>query len=92
MILPFHRGPQGLRGTEKGPEVGSDVKVSLVLCLQQFMYSHPRIWEKLEEFSWPLPNVLKSSQTRKGGKQERSEEDTGSELHGHNRLSDSFRS
>ena len=34
-----------LRGTETGPEAGSDVKVSLVFCLQQFMHSYPVIWE-----------------------------------------------
>lgn len=45
MIPSFHRGPHRLRGTEIGSEVGSDVKVSLVLYLQQFVYSHQVIWE-----------------------------------------------
>ena len=45
MIPSFHRGLQRFTGTEIGPEVGSDVKVSLVLCLQHLMHSYPVIRE-----------------------------------------------
>lgn len=50
---PFHRGPERFRGTEIGPEVGSDVKVSLVLCVHQFIHVYPVLRE-----NWSSPGLF----------------------------------